>query len=508
MKLRQRLLSLPPKFFTVLAHISCCTSLFLWAGYMLLLRSVMAHGLMSRFDPVIFAFFRMVGSGTFFSVFPLLSPSSRKQLCRKDWKDWLFFILVGFSSIYVNQLTFIAAHTYLPASKVALFSVVGQTTAMLVAFCLRSERFSWFRLGGMLSAVTGLCLLIEWDQMGGLFDSDELVGDLIMLVNVINSGCYIHGIKLVVERVPPLVANMWMSLTAVLFIVPTSLFSWGSFVGSAPPAAGWWSIGYAVLLVSVLGYFMISFHNRHLPATVTALWGPASPCGGAAGRALPGRVLQLALLVSLLVYAKWRDTGARRTLERQQLLMHHLSQAPSLALMPTESPSADVAAVFRHPPAAGQPLPTPPHPVTPSPPSYGSMGDGVATPPLGGPSAGRSVDLAEGGATTITGPMMYYQVRAVLPARPPACSPPTPHAHVISSSVHHLIDPACPIDHFRRVPSVVLAQLSQNMSRSPSYGEDLSAGAVQRTSSLSSMTSASSYEDPPAARATVRYMTG
>ncbi|KAJ4460663.1 hypothetical protein PAPYR_2881 [Paratrimastix pyriformis] len=264
------------------AHLVLLTTQLISSGY-----SVLAKNAVATFDSVIFAFFRLTGGMLILmSISFLLNKKKGTQwLPRKG--DWSHIWLYAFTAGFFNQLSYVLALRFLPASVVSMFGPLNPVCAMCFALVLKQEAFSYLRLGAVVLALVGAGIMLSIDQVVlGLLDPAAVsepmtwstaLGYACALANTLNSGLLRSSQKKTMERLPLTMANAWMNLLGGGMLLLVTPFFWGNFTPLTITPMAWVALAYAIVFAAVINYMLGSYSSRHVSPTAFSLWGALAP---------------------------------------------------------------------------------------------------------------------------------------------------------------------------------------------------------------------------------------
>jgi len=136
-------------------------------------------------------------------------------------------------------------------------SIIMTLTPVLVliwAFLLIGEKITRIKVIGILLGLVGALIIIY--QPGSLRTSGDWRGDILILINGASYACYLVLVKPLMKRYKPMTVVTWIFTIAIVFVVPVG-FSQASVVDfTLLPAKVWYSMAYAIIIVTVLVYFL------------------------------------------------------------------------------------------------------------------------------------------------------------------------------------------------------------------------------------------------------------
>jgi len=214
-----------------------------------------------QWHPLAYSVLRFVIGTAVFALWVFL----RERSLRVERRDLPLLALCGAIGIFGNQIGFMYAVRYAPATTVSLLMITSPMFAALLAIALGHERVGWRHWAGIGIAGAGLVLVLRGS--GASLDLTSLRGDLFGLLMSASWGCYSVLIR-------PLMARYSASRISVMVLIvgtPMMLpFAWGQITSQdfgSISAGGWAALVYSL-------FFSLVFTN--------IMWFGAIHSGGAA----------------------------------------------------------------------------------------------------------------------------------------------------------------------------------------------------------------------------------
>lgn len=206
---------------------------------------------LTDFHPLTIAFFR------FALATAVLLLLGRREILRTPVKkrDWLNFILLGFTGIFAYNAFFLYAMKYTSPVNGALIVGINPIVTAILAAILLKEQFTARLAGGALLSFLGVALVISGGSWK-MFTSLELnFGDVLTLGSVVSWSLYAIVGKIVSDNHSPMITTFYGFLTGTVILLPFGLFSKPGPAAFAE--AGWPAIAavlYLALIASVLAF--------------------------------------------------------------------------------------------------------------------------------------------------------------------------------------------------------------------------------------------------------------
>ena len=170
----------------------------------------------------------------------------------------VLLILIGF---VINKLVEFVGLNLTTASDTALLISTESIFTALLSWLILRERFSRLAALSLVVGFLGVYLIIErgfiphWDTAtGGI--SARILGDLLVILALVFESCYTITGKSLLDRYPPLLITGASIIGSLVFWLPAGgeevlRVGWPQL-----SLAGWLSILYMAIAVTVIGYFL------------------------------------------------------------------------------------------------------------------------------------------------------------------------------------------------------------------------------------------------------------
>ncbi len=189
----------------------------------------------------------------------------RERSLRVERRDLPLLALCGAIGIFGNQIGFMYAVRYTPATTVSLLMITSPMFAALLAIALGQERVGWRHWVGI--GIAGLGLLLVLRGSGATLDLTSLRGDLFGLLMAASWGCYSVLIRPLMTRYSASRISVMVLIVGTPMMLP---FAWHQIAtqdfGAISPG-GWAALTYSL-------FFSLVFTN--------IMWFGAIHAGGAA----------------------------------------------------------------------------------------------------------------------------------------------------------------------------------------------------------------------------------
>lgn len=188
-----------------------------------------------------------------------------------NWKKHgLELAICGFFGTSANMYLFFKGLQYTYPINAAVLMLA---TPLFVALFDHLRLKVWpnwiFLLALLTAAIACLKLLTESQHT---FTSETRKGDLFVFVNAVFYAVYLVRIKKLTAIYPPITINKWTFSFGLLFITPIGISSVLATNFQAIPSPIWAKIGYILVIMSFLVYFMNAYAIKIAGPTLTGIY--------------------------------------------------------------------------------------------------------------------------------------------------------------------------------------------------------------------------------------------
>eukprot|EP01122_Echinamoeba_exundans_P009216 TRINITY_DN3206_c1_g1_i1.p1 TRINITY_DN3206_c1_g1~~TRINITY_DN3206_c1_g1_i1.p1 ORF type:complete len:370 (+),score=65.76 TRINITY_DN3206_c1_g1_i1:27-1112(+) len=234
--------------------------------------SVVARIATASIHPIVFAFLREGFAGPILLTVAVVVD--RPQLSVPDF-GWLS--LLAIVGIYVNQLFFVVGASMVEAIVASILQPAIPVWTTLIATVLRMEKLTWMKALSILFAVGGAATIAISANLNKKSDKTTSIWGIVLLLgNTIASAVYILLMKPILKRgLKPL------TITGVAYMVASFVMGGTMLVfGAIKPEANiynfdivtlWWTVVYAVVIQSVIGYALVAWSNSKIDASIVSV---------------------------------------------------------------------------------------------------------------------------------------------------------------------------------------------------------------------------------------------
>lgn len=199
--------------------------------------------------PYGFIVFRvLIASGVFW----MIHSFNREKI---NWKnDGLTLALCALTGVAVNQLLFYKGISLTSAVNGSIIMTLTPVLVLIWASILIGEKITRKKVIGVILGLIGAMIILY--QPDALLSTGDWRGDILILINGASYACYLVLVKPLMKKYKPMTVVTWVFTIAIIFVVPVGLNQAVSVEFQSLPSKVWWSMGYAIIIVTVVVYFL------------------------------------------------------------------------------------------------------------------------------------------------------------------------------------------------------------------------------------------------------------
>jgi drug/metabolite transporter (DMT)-like permease len=161
-------------------------------------------------------FFRIAGTAVCLGIFFFLFRFEKI----KSWKHSFFFAGLAFFGVVGNQYLFLKGLSLTNAINASLLIATIPIFTLLIAGILRMERLSWTKLFGVITAFSGIALLIN---LGNFQWSGYETGSLLIVINAFLYSIYLVLSKPILKQYHPFTVITYIFLFGTIQAIPLTI---------------------------------------------------------------------------------------------------------------------------------------------------------------------------------------------------------------------------------------------------------------------------------------------
>ncbi|KAI6660499.1 WAT1-related protein [Oopsacas minuta] len=241
----------------------------------------------STANPLIFCMLRDVCC---VPVLVLLALISHGWIGLPKWRDWIVFLGLGITGIFLGQVLYLLAVTFVGANIASIFQQIVPIWTIILTIITCTEKVphikslsTWLKLAGILFAVIGA---IEMSLYNSTSQEDTnspyyRLGYMLLFVNtLLTSTYYVCQKRLIFDapknrwRSSPVWVLAWSYLTGSICISLASLYYVKTPSALYLSKQEWIALIYAIFIASGLCYVLLTWANSQTSTSVVLAFSP------------------------------------------------------------------------------------------------------------------------------------------------------------------------------------------------------------------------------------------
>lgn len=232
----------------LLSYLELLAANIIWGGTF-----VTAKYALEALSPILLALIRFVISSLFFLPIIYLSWRRGQYVKRRDFRTIILLGLLGVTFFYVFQFLGLK---YTTATNVSLLITLIPIFTLLFSSKLLKEKFGPAKIGGIGISFLGAVLVITNGSLNISTRTNDIIGALFILSNVICWVLYTVIGKKILKQYPAGLITSYAVIIGTLLMIPMAIL-WGSFKEIANlNLAQWISVFYLGIFGSFIGYLL------------------------------------------------------------------------------------------------------------------------------------------------------------------------------------------------------------------------------------------------------------
>lgn len=199
--------------------------------------------------PYGFIVFRVVISAIIF--WAITAFNQEKIHWKTDGKSLFLCALTG---VAINQLLFYKGISLTSAVNGSIIMTLTPVLVLIWAAVLIGEKITQTKIAGVALGLIGAVIILY--QPHAIATEGNWRGDVLILLNGASYACYLVIVKPLMKKYQPLTVVKWIFTIAVFMVLPIGLNEATAIAPSLLPVKVWWSMGYAIIIVTVFVYFL------------------------------------------------------------------------------------------------------------------------------------------------------------------------------------------------------------------------------------------------------------
>ncbi|MEN0006004.1 MAG: DMT family transporter [Bacteroidota bacterium] len=248
---------------TLKAHIALFLVALIYGANYTIAKIVMDGGYL---HPVSFILLRIATATTLFVLFHRLFI--KEKIARKDYGR---LALCGLFGVAINQLFFLMGLNWTSPINASLIMTTTPILVLIVSAILLGERITSLKVLGILVGAVGAGLLIAYGKKVS-FDSQGLLGDLMIFINASSYGLYLVLARKLMKKYHPITVVKWVFIFGLLYVTPISSpyivhTDWASF-----SLGIWLAVGYVLVFTTFFAYLFNAYALSVVSPSIVSIY--------------------------------------------------------------------------------------------------------------------------------------------------------------------------------------------------------------------------------------------
>jgi drug/metabolite transporter (DMT)-like permease len=163
------------------------------------------------------------------------------------------FILCALTGVVINQLLFIKGLSMSLVIHASLLTLVTPIFISFIAAYLLKEKFSTYKVAGLVLGITGAVMLIAKKETGASGDN-VLLGDIYIVINAISYAFYFVLVKPLMKAYAPMHVIRWVFTLGLPVMLS---FGWNEF--TVIEWSSFYPEAYVALVIIVIGATFLAY---------------------------------------------------------------------------------------------------------------------------------------------------------------------------------------------------------------------------------------------------------
>lgn len=172
-----------------------------------------------------------------------------------DWKaDGWRLVFCAMTGVAVNQLLFYKGISLTSAVNGSIIITVTPVLVLVWAGLLIGEKVTRQKVVGIFIALIGALIIIY--QPSTSLATGDWRGDILIFGNGASYACYLVIVKPLMKKYRPMTVVTWIFTIGTLIVLPVGFSQAAEVIPSELPLKVYLSVGYAIVGVTVIVYFL------------------------------------------------------------------------------------------------------------------------------------------------------------------------------------------------------------------------------------------------------------
>lgn len=169
-------------------------------------------------------------------------------------KDGLSLVLCSLTGVAINQLMFYKGISLTSAVNGSIIMTLTPILVLIWSFFITGEKITKRKIIGVLIGLIGAIIIVY--HPSSISSAGNWKGDLLVLLNGSSYALYLVLVKPLMKKYNPITVVTWIFTIGIVFVVPVGFNEAAQVELTKLPVKVWYSAAYAILIVTVVVYFL------------------------------------------------------------------------------------------------------------------------------------------------------------------------------------------------------------------------------------------------------------
>jgi drug/metabolite transporter (DMT)-like permease len=221
---------------------------FLWGGQFVAARIAAMEA-----PPVTASFLRFVFATTALLILHLIRE---RRFIRLTLRQWAWLTVLGLSGVFLYNLFFFSALAIAPAGRSSVVVAMTPTVVSVASIIFFKDRFSFFRILGLMVALFGVSWAISGGDLASLLRGEIGRGDLYIFGAMLSWATFSVVGKIILRELAPRLAITYACLIGTIALAVPAVLEGGLVGVTQYSLEMWMSLAYLGLMGTVLAFIL------------------------------------------------------------------------------------------------------------------------------------------------------------------------------------------------------------------------------------------------------------
>lgn len=221
---------------------------FLWGGQFVAARIAAMEA-----PPFTASFLRFVFATTALLILHLIRE---RRFIRLTLRQWAWLTVLGLSGVFLYNLFFFSALAIAPAGRSSVVVAMTPTVVSVASIIFFKDRFSFFRILGLMVALFGVSWAISGGDLASLLRGEIGRGDLYIFGAMLSWATFSVVGKIILRELAPRLAITYACLIGTIALAVPAVLEGGLVGVTQYSLEMWMSLAYLGLMGTVLAFIL------------------------------------------------------------------------------------------------------------------------------------------------------------------------------------------------------------------------------------------------------------